>query len=98
MKALGAYFSTKAEEAWKQNFQEKIEKIRKLTENWSFRRLSLLGKVTLIKTLLASQLVYILTPLPTCHMAIRPGQVNFSKHGFFFEIFRVGRSEKNAKK
>ena len=71
MKALGTYFSTKAEEAWKQNFQEKIEKIRKLTENWSFRRLSLLWKVTVIKTLLASQLVYILTPLPTCHMAIK---------------------------
>ena len=71
VKALGTYFSTKAEEAWKQNFQEKIEKIRKLTENWSFRRLSLLGKVTVIKNLLASQLVYILTPLPTCHMAIK---------------------------
>ena len=71
VKALGTYFSTKAEEAWKQNFQEKIEKIRKLTENWSFRRLSLLGKVTVIKTLQASQLVYVLTPLPTCHVAIK---------------------------
>ena len=71
VKALGTYFSTKAKEAWKQKFQEKIEKIRKLTENWSFRRLSLLGKVTVIKTLLASQLVYILTPLPTCHVAIK---------------------------
>ena len=71
VKALGTHFSTKAEEALKQNFQEKLEKIRKLTENWSFRRLSLLGKVTVIKTLLASQLVYILTPLPTCHVAIK---------------------------
>ena len=71
VKALGTYFSTKAEEAWKQNFQEKIEKIRKLTENWSFRRLSLLGKVTVIKALQASQLVYVLTPLPTCHVAIK---------------------------
>ena len=71
MKALGTYFSAKAEEAWKQNFQEKIEKIRKLTENWSFRRLSLLGKVTVIKTLLASQLLYIMTPFSTCHIAIK---------------------------
>ena len=72
VKALGAYFSTKAEEApRKQNFQEKIEKIRKRTQNWSFRRLSLLGKVTVIKTLLASQLVYILIPLPTFHVAIK---------------------------
>ena len=29
------------------------------------RRLSLLGKVTVLKSLIASQLVYILTPLPT---------------------------------
>ena len=30
VKALGTYFSTKAEAAWNQNFQEKIEKIRNL--------------------------------------------------------------------
>ena len=89
VKALGTYFSTKAEEAWKQNFQEKIEKpIRKLTENWSFRRLSLLGKVTVIKTLLASQLVYILTPLPTCHMAIK--EIN----DLFYKFLWDGKGDK----
>ena len=47
------------------NFQEKKEKISKIIENWQFRRLTLLGKITVIKSLLASQLVYILSPLPT---------------------------------
>ena len=49
------------------NFQEKKEKkISKIIENWQFRRLTLLGKITkIIKSLLASQLVYILSPLPT---------------------------------
>ena len=47
------------------NLQEKKEKINKIIENWQFRRLTLLGKITVIKSLLASQLVYILSPLPT---------------------------------
>ena len=34
---------------------------------WQFRRLTLLGKITVIKSLLASQLVYILSPLPSSH-------------------------------
>ena len=45
--------------------QEKKEKISKIIENWQFRRLTLLGKITVIKSLLASQLIYILSPLPT---------------------------------
>ena len=47
------------------NFQEKKGKISKIIENWQFRRLTLLGKIAVIKSLLASQLVYILSPFPT---------------------------------
>ena len=47
------------------NFQEKKEKISKIIENWQFRRLTLLGKITVIKSLLASQLVYIVSPHST---------------------------------
>ena len=65
VKALGVWFSTIKEESATLNFQEKKEKISKIIENWQFRRLSLLGKITVIKSLLASQLVYILSPLPT---------------------------------
>ena len=63
--ALGVWFSTIKEESAMLNFQEKKEKISKIIENWQFRRLTLLGKITVIKSLLASQLVYILSPLPT---------------------------------
>ena len=38
---------------------------------WKFRRLSLLGKITVIKSLAASQLVYILAPLQTDREAIK---------------------------
>ena len=47
------------------NFEDKIENLNKIVDNWQFRRLTLLGKIVVIKSLLASQLVYILTPLPT---------------------------------
>lgn len=63
--ALGVCLSTIKEESALLNFQEKKENISKIVENWQFRRLTLLGKITVIKSLLASQLVYILSPLPT---------------------------------
>ena len=62
---LGVWFSTINEERETLNLQEKKEKINKMIENWQFRRLTLLGKITVIESLLASQLVYILSPLPT---------------------------------
>ena len=47
------------------NHEEKKETISKTMENWQFRRLTLLGKIVVIKSLLASQLVYVISPLPT---------------------------------
>ena len=52
------------------NYNEKLAKIRSILGCWSFRRLSLLGKIVVLKSLVASQLVYILSPLQTKHHAI----------------------------
>ena len=41
------------------------EKISELLSCWLLRRLTLLGKVTVIKSLAASQLVYIMSSLPS---------------------------------
>ena len=66
VKALGVWFSTIEGASGQLNFEEKIENLIKKTDDyWRLRLLTLLGKVTVIKSLLASQLVYILTPLPT---------------------------------
>ena len=65
VKALGVWFSTIEGASGQLNFEEKIENLKKTVDNWHLRQLTLLGKVTVIKSLLASQLVYILTPLPT---------------------------------
>ena len=63
--ALGVWLSTVKEESITLNHEEKKETISKTIENWQFRRLTLLGKIVVIKSLLASQLIYIMSPLPT---------------------------------
>jgi len=65
VKALGVWFSISKEEAVMLNYQEKKEKISKILSCWQLRRLTLLGKVTVIKSLAASQLVYIMSSLPS---------------------------------
>ena len=58
--ALGVWFSTLEDKsALNSNFIEKIEKIRGILEIWSAKRLTLLGKIAIIKTLAVSQIVYI---------------------------------------
>ena len=65
VKALGVWLSTVKEESITLNYEEKKETISKTIENWQFRRLTLLGKIVVIKSLLASQLIYIMSLLPT---------------------------------
>ena len=65
VKALGVWLSTIKEESITLNYEEKKEIISKTIENWQFRRLTPLGKIVVVKSLLVSQLVYIMSPLPT---------------------------------
>ena len=65
VKALGVWLSTIKQESITMNYEEKKEAIFKTIENWQFGRLTLRGKIVVIKSLLASQLVYIMSPLPT---------------------------------
>ena len=69
--ALGVWFSTDRNVMLRSNYDERIGKIKNVIETWQFRRLTLLGKITLIKSLLVSQLIYILTPLPTYTNALQ---------------------------
>ena len=71
VKALGVWFSTIKGISLKLNYEEKKEKICRLVDAWQFRRLTLLGKITVIKRLLPSQLVYILSPLPSSHYNLK---------------------------
>ena len=57
VKTLGVWISTNIEEATILNYQEKREKITKILSCWQLRRLTLIGKIAVIKSLAASQLV-----------------------------------------
>ena len=63
--ALGVWFSTLEENTFYINFSEKIERIKNILNSWSARRLTLLGKITIIKSLAVSQIVHVLSSLPT---------------------------------
>ena len=71
VKALGVWLSTNLKTTIGANHSEKLTTVRNSLTCWELRRLSLLGKITVLKSLIASQLVYILSPLPTNHNAIK---------------------------
>ena len=65
VKVLGAWISTDPAVTLRLNYTEKVNKIRSILSCWEYRRLTLIGKIQVIKSLALSQLSYILTPLAT---------------------------------
>ena len=63
VKALGVHFSYQREVSLQKNFYDKITKIKKQIHQWSWRGLTLFGKVSIIKSLLLPKLVYIFSIL-----------------------------------
>ena len=72
------------------NYRVKLTKVNNCLTSWEYRRLSFLGKITVLKSLIASKLVYILSPLPTNHCALE--EIN----NLFFKFFicRRGKGDK----
>ena len=62
-KSLGICFSTDPDNTVFLNYKEELEKTRTILSNWKYRRLTLTGKITVLKSLVASQLVYVSAPL-----------------------------------
>ena len=71
VKTLGVWLSTDPVLMMKANYDEKLTKLKASLGCWEMRRLSLLGKITVLKSLMVSQLVYILSLLPTDHEAVK---------------------------
>ena len=61
---LGIKICTNMNEITSQNILPIINKIKDMVDTWSKRKLTLYGKITIIKSLLISQLVYHLSVLP----------------------------------
>ena len=62
--ALGIYFSYNTEDANKLNFEEKMKNLEKTLKGWKRRKLTLLGRINIVKTLGLSKLIYSASVLP----------------------------------
>ena len=71
VRTLGVWLSTDPKVTISLNYKDKTEKIKLILGCWKLRRLGLLGKIAVLKSLIASQLVYIFSPLETNHTAIK---------------------------
>ena len=87
-KALGVWFSINLEEALEANYADKLTKVSNSLGCWELRRLSLLGKLTVLKSLIVSRLVYILSPLPTNQRVLE--EINT----LFFNFLWNGKGDK----
>ena len=93
--ALGLQFGNKVklEEIVRINYETKINKIESLIKSWSKRFLTIYGRLTIIKTLLLSQLVYLIVPLP------RPPKTIINKiDRILHQFLWGGKTEKLARK
>ena len=49
VKALGVWFCIDCEESKKKNYEEKVHKVEDILDNWRNKRLTLIGKISVIK-------------------------------------------------
>ena len=71
VKALGIVFTYNETEQLQKNFYDKLKGIRLQTRLWRCRGLSLLGKITIIKSFLLSKMTYVFSVLPTSQEFIK---------------------------
>ena len=88
VKALGVWLSTDPDLTVSLNYKDKLDKIKTILECWKLRRLSLLGKITVLKSLVASQLTYIFSPLHANNKVIK--EIN----GLFYNFLWNDKGDK----
>ena len=65
VKSLGVWFCVDQEEGPKKNYEEKALNVANALNNWHNKRLTLIGKIAIIKALAASQMVYVMSSMPS---------------------------------
>ena len=88
VKVLGVWFSIHPEVTANLNFQEKIEKIQNCLGTWALLRLSLIGNISVIKSLVVPQIIHILSPLQSNPQIIN--EINV----LFFNFLWNGKGDK----
>ena len=62
--SLGVNFSINVEDIWSLNMDKKMLEIQRLLTKWKKRDLTIIGRITVIKSLVLSKLVHLLIALP----------------------------------
>ena len=88
VKFLGVWLSIDPNITLIMNYKEKVDQISNILSSWKHRRLTLMRKIRVIKSLAASQLTYILAPLVTNHKAIK--EIN----GIFYSFLWNNKGDK----
>ena len=64
IKILGVVFTPEVFNIWDFNSLETVRKMEKILQSWSKRKLTLPGKITIIKSLAISKFIHLFTALP----------------------------------
>ena len=91
VKALGVWFSTDPKVTMESNYTDRLAKVNECLGSWEYRRLSLLGKITVLKSLIVSKLVYTLSPLPTNHRVLKELSKSFFQNQAECDDWRLFR-------
>ena len=92
MKALGIYFGLNAENISKKNWECKIEKIIRLVKAWKKRKMTLIGRIQIAKSLLIPQITYLISVIPIAKKVISEVEK------IIFDFIWDGKSEKVKRK
>ena len=88
-KLLSIKYSLIKNDKYIDNFTEKIEKVKRLLNDWSFRNLSLIGRITVIKSLALPILIQCFTVLPD-----PPSHISKEIQDIFFRFLWNGKPDK----
>ena len=75
-KVLGINFSINHDSMIDINFKTKVKEISSLLKSWQHRKLTLMGKITVIKTLALPKIIHLLTALPNLPES-KPNNLNY---------------------
>jgi len=70
-KESSSCYSIDCEESKKKNYEEKVHKVEDILNNWRNKRLTLIGKIAVIKALATSQFVCILSSTKLCSKSLK---------------------------
>ena len=88
-RVLGLDFSINLDAMVDINFSKKIKEVAKVLKSWEHRKLTLMGKITVIKTLALPKLIHLFTALPN----LSETKLNHL-NSMFFKFIWNGKSDK----